>query len=180
MPVPNETNVPNPPGDETLMGAFAGNAPTAEWIPAGRATPAGPSKAAVPSSDDAVTGVNLPLGADVTRQSSISTGDAATGVFTPGPDPPEPNLPGAETLMGEFAGNAQTAEWIPAGHAIPAARSTSAGPPPSDDDAVTGVMPPPGADVTRLPGIPSADPALPDDDSGRLFSGLRRYRFCAA
>ena len=87
VPVPNETNVPNPPGDETLMGAFAGNAPTAEWIPAGRATPAGPSKAAVPSSDDAVTGVNLPPGADVTRQSTISTGDAATGVFTPGTGP---------------------------------------------------------------------------------------------
>ena len=168
VPVPNETNVPSVPGDETLMGEFAGNAQTAEWIPAGRATPAGPSKPAVPpsSDDNAVTGVNPPVGADVTRQSTISTGDAATGVFTPVPAPSEPNVPGDETLMGEFAGNAQTAEWIPAGRANPGVPSKPAVPPPSDDDAVTGVIPPPGADVTRLPGIPSPDVALPDDDSG--------------
>ena len=97
--------------------------------------------------------------------------DVAAGVLTPVPDPPEPSLPGDETLMGAFAGNAQTAEWIPAGHANPGARSTPAVPPPSDDDAVTGIIPPPDAEVHVCRQSPGRIRLAPTMTEGPLFSG---------
>ena len=97
--------------------------------------------------------------------------DVATGVLTPVPVPNEPNLPGDETLMGEFAGNAQTAEWIPARRDVPAVPSKPAVPPPADENAVTGVYPPDEADRTQLP-LPAPERPVSDDDAGATVFAL--------
>ena len=65
--------------------------------------------------------------------------------------------------MGELAGNAQTAEWIPARLAIPAVPATPAVPASSGKDPLTRTNAPPEADVTFVPGMGITDPALPAD-----------------